>query len=104
MIMTNGEFIDVIKALSDRTRLDILQIISKSGTICACQILDKLQISQGTLSHHMKVLVNLNLVSVEKDGKWCHYSLIRENICDIAHFIQEICSSYQPTDCCRNCC
>jgi len=40
--MTNGEFIDAIKALSDRTRLDILQIISKSGTICACQILDKL--------------------------------------------------------------
>jgi len=75
--MTNEEFVKVSKALSDATRVEILQIISKYGTICACKILERLHISQGTLSHHMRVLSDLKLVSVEKEGKWCNYSLMR---------------------------
>lgn len=90
--MTIEEFLDLIKVLNDNTRLTILQMLSKSGTMCACNILEELSITQGTLSHHMKVLVNANLVSVEKDGKWCHYTLLKDNVCSIAHFIQEICS------------
>ena len=90
--MTNEEFVKVSKALSDATRVEILQIISKYGTVCACKILERLHISQGTLSHHMRVLSDLKLVSVEKEGKWCNYSLVRENICEVAHFIQGICA------------
>jgi ArsR family transcriptional regulator, arsenate/arsenite/antimonite-responsive transcriptional repressor len=89
--MKNDEFVAVSKALSDGTRVQILRIISKSKTICACKILEELRISQGTLSHHMKVLTDLKLVSVEKNGKWRYYSLIRKNICEIAHFVQSIC-------------
>jgi hypothetical protein len=40
----------------------------------------------------MRVLSDLKLVSVEKEGKWCNYSLMRENICEVAHFIQGICA------------
>jgi len=89
--MKNEEFVKASKALSDATRVRILQIVSKAGTICACKVLEELCITQGTLSHHMKVLTDLRLVSVEKTGKWCNYTLIRENICEIAHFIQDIC-------------
>ena len=89
--MTNTQFTLAAKALSDPTRLQILQIVSKSGNICACKILEELHISQGTLSHHMKILTNLKLVSVERNGKWCHYSLISESMCEISRFIQAIC-------------
>jgi ArsR family transcriptional regulator len=100
--MSNDEFLKTIKALSDGTRVQILQIISKSTSICACKILEELHISQGTLSHHMKVLTELKLVSVEKSGKWCHYSIIRENLCEVAHFIQSICKeSGKKTASCR---
>ena len=38
----------------------------------------------------MKVLANANLVSVEKDGKWCHYTLLTENFKDIIEFLDKI--------------
>lgn len=101
--MTNEEFLKAIKAVNDNTRLKILQIVSKSNNICACNILDELSITQGTLSHHMKVLSEAKLIKATKDGKWSRYSLIRENICAMAHFIQDICTSEAAEDCsCKN--
>lgn len=99
--MSNEKFLKLIKVLNDNTRLTILQMLSKNGTMCACKILEELSITQGTLSHHMKALVNTNLVSVEKDGKWCHYTLIKDSVCSIAHFIQDICSKDTSN---HNCC
>jgi ArsR family transcriptional regulator len=101
--MTNEEFVKASKALSDLTKVEILKIISKAGTICACKILEELHITQGTLSHHMKVLTDLRLVSVEKTGKWCNYTLIRENICEIAHFVQDICAEKETKSCSCSC-
>lgn len=100
--MTNEKFLDLIKVLNDNTRLQILQMLSQKGTMCACKILEALSITQGTLSHHMKVLSNANLVSVEKDGKWCHYTLINNNVCEIAKFIESICKTRSNESCC--CC
>lgn len=90
--MTNQEFLEKIKLLNDNTRLTILQMLSKNGTLCACKILEELSITQATLSHHMKVLSNAGIVEARRDGKWCYYTLIKENICEIAHFIEDICS------------
>lgn len=98
--MNNQEFLVKIKVLNDDTRLNILQALSKNGTMCACKILDELSITQGTLSHHMKVLSDANFVSVEKEGKWRHYTLINENICEVAQFIQEICKEKKSAGCC----
>lgn len=101
--MTNEEFLNVLRAIDDNTRLTILQMLSKNGTMCACKILEELNITQGTLSHHMKVLLNVSLVSCEKNGKWCHYTLVNENICDIAKFIENISKSETTTSsyCCN---
>jgi DNA-binding transcriptional ArsR family regulator len=47
----------------------------KNGELCACELLKKLSITQGTLSHHMKDLAASDIVVVRKEGKWCHYAL-----------------------------
>ena len=69
----------IFKALCDPNRLKILDIL-KSGEHCACKLLEILDVSQSTLSHHMKILTDSKIVNVRKDGKWSHYSLSREGI------------------------
>lgn len=62
------------KALGDSNRLQIIQWLTE-GELCACEILERLHITQPTLSYHMKHLVGVDLVIVRKEGKWNHYSL-----------------------------
>ena len=69
----------VFKAFCDPNRLRILDIL-KSGEHCACKLLDILDVSQSTLSHHMKLLTDAKIVNVRKDGKWSHYSLSKDGI------------------------
>lgn len=64
----------VFKALGDETRLALFRLIVKHPGICACELLDQSLIAQTTLSHHLKVLSNANLINVKKDGRWKHYS------------------------------
>lgn len=69
----------VFKALSDETRLHILEMLTM-GELCACKILEKFQITQPTLSYHMKTLSQAGLVNSRKEGKWTHYSLNEETL------------------------
>ena len=69
----------IFKAFCDPNRLKILDIL-KSGEHCACKLFEILDVSQSTLSHHMKILTDSKIVNVRKDGKWSHYSLSREGI------------------------
>ncbi|WP_294157451.1 metalloregulator ArsR/SmtB family transcription factor [uncultured Selenomonas sp.] len=64
-------------ALADPNRLAILCALQQ-GEKCACELLEDLQISQPTLSHHMKLLVGSGLVAVRKEGRWMHYSIVPE--------------------------
>ena len=64
----------ICKALGDTNRLQIVQILT-DGEKCGCELLEKLQIGQPTLSHHMKTLCECGLVSVRKEAKWSYYSL-----------------------------
>lgn len=68
------DYIDILKALGDNTRLQIFQML-RNGTLCACKILEQLNITQPTLSHHMKVLCDCGLVKAEKDWKWTYYTI-----------------------------
>ena len=69
----------IFKAFCDPNRLRILDIL-KSGEQCACKLLEILDVSQSTLSHHMKILTDSKIVNVRKDGKWSHYSLSKDGI------------------------
>lgn len=64
----------VFKAFCDENRLQILEML-RNGEKCACVLLENLQISQSTLSHHMKILCDSGIVASRKDGKWTHYSI-----------------------------
>lgn len=82
------KFIDnarVFKAFCDPNRLKILELLSK-GEKCACVLLEELNIKQPSLCHHMKILCDCEVVNVRKDGKWIHYSLIKQSPRDKAIF------------------
>ena len=60
----------ICKALSDPNRIRIIQLLT-SGEKCGCDLLEQMQITQPTLSHHMKALEGCGLVCAVKKGKWC---------------------------------
>ena len=62
----------VFKAFCDEKRLRILEML-QSGEKCACHLLDKMDIGQSTLSHHMKILCESGVVQGRKEGKWTYY-------------------------------
>lgn len=64
----------VFKAFCDVNRLQILEIL-RSGEKCACVLLESLQISQSTLSYHMKILCDSGIVTSHNVGKWTHYEI-----------------------------
>ena len=68
-----------IKALADENRLAIMMSLQQKEK-CACYLLEELNISQSTLSHHMKLLCDGGLVDYRKDGKWMHYYLSEEGV------------------------
>lgn len=64
----------VFKALCDPNRLIIVEML-QNGEMCACKILEKFNITQPTLSHHMKSLCESGVVNCRREGKWMYYSL-----------------------------
>ena len=70
----NTKHAKVFKAFCDENRLTILQMLC-SGEKCACKLQDALSIGQPTLSHHMKILCESEIVNARKEGKWTYYSI-----------------------------
>lgn len=73
------EYVSVFKALADETRLKIIQMLS-SGELCACNILEEFNITQPTLSYHMKILTECGLVKGVKEGSWMKYTINNERL------------------------
>ena len=82
----------ICKALGDANRLKIIQMLS-DGEKCACKILERFNITQPTLSHHMKILVKCGLVNDRKEGKWRHYSLNNGTFIKFKVFIDTLTST-----------
>jgi ArsR family transcriptional regulator len=61
------------KVLADPARLRLLSMIAASDETCACDLVDPLEISQPTVSHHLRVLYEAGLVDREKRGRWVFY-------------------------------
>lgn len=76
----------ICRALSDSNRLLIVQMLS-DGEKCACKLLERFEITQPTLSHHMKILCGCGLVKARREGKWQHYSVDAERLRDFALFV-----------------
>ena len=83
---------DIVKigmALSDENRVMILKMLI-DGEKCGCKLLEAFEITQPTLSHHMKILCDSGLVDARKEGKWSHYSVNRDVVRAFGKYIREI--------------
>ena len=69
----------IFKAFCDENRLIIIEML-QNGEKCACKILEQLDISQSTLSHHMKILVDSGIITARTEGKWTHYSISESGV------------------------
>lgn len=76
----------VFKALADPARVKLVSLIaaSEGGEACICDLTEPLGLSQPTVSHHMKLLVDSGLVSREQRGKWAYYRVNAEALDRIA--------------------
>ncbi|MGN1135306.1 MAG: ArsR/SmtB family transcription factor [Oscillospiraceae bacterium] len=70
---------NIFKAFCDENRIRILQLL-QDGEKCACMLLEEMNITQPTLSHHMKILCDSGIVTGRKEGKWMHYSISETGI------------------------
>lgn len=73
------ENVQLFKAFCDENRWRILEILQE-GERCACVLLNELEISQSTLSHHMRILCDSGVVVGRKEGKWIHYSISESGV------------------------
>ena len=92
----------IFKALCDENRIRIMKLL-QSGEKCACVLLNDLQITQPTLSHHMKILCDSDIVVGRKEGKWTYYSISSEGAFAAIQCLQEltkVTSSAKDKSCC----
>lgn len=89
----------ICKALGDSNRLQIVQMLS-DGEKCGCKLLEAFEITQPTLSHHMKILCECGLVNDRKEGKWHHYSLNSETLQGVKSFIEGLSCMKEGGGCC----
>ena len=76
----------LLKALAEPTRLRLLSLVAAQadGEACICDLTAPVALSQPTVSHHMKVLVDAGLLTREQRGKWAYYRLVPGALDDIA--------------------
>jgi len=92
----------IFKAFCDENRLTILEML-QNGEKCACILLEKLNITQPTLSHHMKILVDSGIVTARKEGKWTHYSISAAGCNEAAAIMKKITTILETRNegCCK---
>ena len=78
--MTNFDVTAFCKALGDETRQKILEILVNEGEQCVSDLVDRFNVSQPTISHHLTFLKHAHLVSTRKEGKQVYYQAKQDNI------------------------
>jgi ArsR family transcriptional regulator len=76
----------IAKALGDPVRLQLMSMIASApdGEVCVCELTDEFELSQPTISHHLKKLRDAGLVCVERRGTWAYYRLVPEALAELA--------------------
>ena len=106
--MNETEIALICKALGDENRVQIIKMLT-GGELCACKILDAFDITQPTLSHHMKILTDCSLVTARKEGKWTYYAINCETVSDFKDAVSQFTCRPSPAEktagkcCCKDC-
>ncbi len=71
----------IAKALGDPIRLTLVDVLRKhAGKVCVCELVPLFDVSQSTLSHHLKKLRDAGIVDSERQGLWAYYYVIPEEL------------------------
>ena len=100
MELSNKQITVIFKALCDENRVQIFRLL-QGGERCACHLLEEMELTQPTLSHHMKILCDSGLVVGRKEGKWMHYSISPEGAKVAMDCLKEITAETKSDS---NCC
>jgi ArsR family transcriptional regulator len=78
-----------LKALADPTRLRLVSLVAahEDREACVCDLTEPVGLSQPTVSHHLKILVEAGILSREQRGRWAYYRLIPDTLTDLARLI-----------------
>ena len=80
------KIIKITKALADKSRYNILKLIAKKKEICCTDILNKTHLSQPAVSHHLKILLESEIVSVRREGQYGYFSFNKKVFDDYLKF------------------
>jgi ArsR family transcriptional regulator, arsenate/arsenite/antimonite-responsive transcriptional repressor len=89
------QIINFFKAVCDSNRHSILHLVKKNGEMNATDIINKMSLSQPTISHHLKILVDAEVLESRKEGKETYYK-INEKI--INHCCMGFANDFCPKD------
>ena len=74
-----GRVAMIAKALGDPARVQLVDVLRKhAGKVCVCELVPLFDLSQPTVSHHLKVLRDAGIVGAERQGLWAYYFVIGE--------------------------
>ena len=86
----NEELVGILAVMAEPVRIRILQLIASRGTVCARDILPEFAITQPTLSHHMRLLVENNLVTEQRSGRYSCYSINHDTVDQISGLLASL--------------
>jgi ArsR family transcriptional regulator, arsenate/arsenite/antimonite-responsive transcriptional repressor len=75
-----ADLAEVFKALSDPTRVAIVNRLGTASGVCVCDLTAAFELSQPTISHHLRILRDAGLIEAERRGTWAYYRLVPEAI------------------------
>jgi ArsR family transcriptional regulator, arsenate/arsenite/antimonite-responsive transcriptional repressor len=85
------------KAIADKKRLQIMNILTQKGAMCVCDLAPMVDMAQSKLSYHLKILLDANIITKETRGTWSYYELNQE---ELNHLLShELCCLFKPTSC-----
>jgi ArsR family transcriptional regulator len=78
--MEDPQLVRISKALADGTRLGILRTIARRGELCCGDVARCFDVTQATVSHHLKVLGDAGLVETRREGQFIHVRIVRRTV------------------------
>jgi len=78
MTLSTDDFLRIAKALADTRRLAILERIAARGDAACQHLCEEFPVTQPTMSHHLRLLVEVGLIEMRRDGQYTHYRLRTE--------------------------
>jgi len=79
----------VAKALGDPVRLQLVDVLRKhAGKVCVCELVPLFDLSQPTVSHHLKVLRDAGIVGSERQGLWAYYYVIPDTLKELSAWLR----------------